>query len=431
MRAFVVVTLLVSWILLLETVGAGCAEPPAGGLPKLPPPVLEEFTIARNGNLITVPVATLGKTLQFLVDTGFSTSCFNARYRAALGERLRVVRVATPTGEVFFDRYRSKVMTLGRLELRQDFETSCVDLSDAEHVTGRRVDGILGMDALQDLVVNIDFDAGKLRILAYADEGAGHAIPLRWHEKRHFHEGPFALVKIGNESPREFLVDTGAIAHNAGSLDGDAFDEMSRKGVISVLRGVYGAGSLGEPIQTRVARAPRVSIGGFTHRDMLFERLPSERSISLSFLARYLVTLDFPKSTMYLRPGKAFNRLDRRQLTTIELERVADEIRVRKGRVAHPGELGELRHGDAILSVDGADARSMSIYDVEEFLSLPGAHKLMVKDSGGVRQVTLVLLPRPEEIASPKTPPARDKIPQWLGADKRGAAKRDRSKFDD
>jgi hypothetical protein len=168
------------------------------------------------------------------------------------------------------------------------------DCKKISTTAGRPIMGILGMDVLEHYCIQLDFNDGRMRFLD--DE---QASKKGWGK-------PFALTDVGNgcfsisdnltgaKGPGS-LIDTGALY--GGWLMPDLFQQWTNQAKLPA------AGEV---------RSHNGVLGGEAYPDIYLDRLdeksliPDETNIhyngiGLHFLSRHLVTLDFPKRTLYLK----------------------------------------------------------------------------------------------------------------------------------
>src|SRR5882672_4593694 len=118
------------------------------------------------------------ETLHFLVDSGASASVVNLgtarRLGLELGPKVSVTGVATTLTGHYPVKLSAKA---SRLELPGEY--LALDLSKLSGACSRSVDGLIGADFFRDRVVEIDYSAQKLRVLAAAPSDAcSNPIPL-------------------------------------------------------------------------------------------------------------------------------------------------------------------------------------------------------------------------------------------------------------
>lgn len=133
------------------------------------PTTLAEFPFEfREGFLwVEVIVRQSKEPLNFLVDTGAGVSVINLstakRIGLKLGQEVMVHGVQTMMTGYWQERMSAKV---GDVKLPRDY--LAVDLEKLSSSCERRVDGLVGADFFRSRVVQIDFDAQRIRLLKLA-----------------------------------------------------------------------------------------------------------------------------------------------------------------------------------------------------------------------------------------------------------------------
>ena len=144
------------------------------------PVALAEFPFQyREGLLwIEVTIPQSRKPLNFLLDTGAGVSAINLntakRIGLKLGPEVTVHGVETMLTGYWQQRMSAKI---GDVQLPREY--LAVDLEKLSRSCERPVDGLVGMDFFRGHIVQIDFDAQKIRLLKSAKaEKAGEVLPL-------------------------------------------------------------------------------------------------------------------------------------------------------------------------------------------------------------------------------------------------------------
>jgi hypothetical protein len=176
---------------------------------------------------------------------------------------------------------------LGGVRLQGGASVVTLDLKDLPPVSDRRVVGILGMDALWHYCVQVDFAAGRMRFLNPAQPDIaswGRAFPIMDLNAKDGRPSVAGNL-LGAEGPHS-LIDSGYI-----SADGWLMTENYKAWTNQTA-----AAQPGE------ARSPIARFFGEAYPKIdLDEHNVESDGIGLSFLARHLVTLDFPRRTLYLK----------------------------------------------------------------------------------------------------------------------------------
>jgi hypothetical protein len=157
-------------------------------------------------------------------------------------------------------------------------------------------EAVLGMDCLTNYCVQTDFAARKLRFLDGDDmkrESLGRAISMDCAKGV-----PLAPMKLLGERNLVFMLDSGFYQYADGTLPGDVI----RPALQSHIAKEMGTGFF---------LFERIDIETEGYKTMWFAEKQIEDGagfagfLGLSFMARHVVTFDFPKGVLYLRPISA------------------------------------------------------------------------------------------------------------------------------
>jgi hypothetical protein len=302
--------------LFLVTVLCSCATrkwyTPTASIPHLLPNEIAftdlNGTAGRGGNLFLTLRLEDGQELAFLVDTGSPVTVLDKSLVPKLGERVA-------SGEAFFPLherresggiYRAPAIFLGNTRL---LTGRWVITSDLAAMSGGPLGGILGMDCLRFYSVQLDFEQNVLRFL---DLNAPHVDSGR----------PFPMI-FSESGPLEVSIpgDFFGSAYGTSQIDtGDPWDGAATSNLLHQAVHVHTAdwSKPVDPAGRYKAHFPEVRFGGETYTDVVL-RAHARNNIGLRFLARHLVTLDFPRGVMYLKrtsvgplpPTKASARVER------------------------------------------------------------------------------------------------------------------------
>ncbi len=244
---------------------------------------------AGRGNLLFVTLRLeSGEELSFIVDTGAPGTLFDKSLEPKLGKCLGPFTLGIFGAKHESGRYAEPTLYLGSTRLMTGTNVATFDFKQLSSQTGRPVMGILGMDCLKHYCIQLDFEAGKMRFLDPDHMDAaklGQAFPLTFSVNRPFiHFGSL----IGGEGTN-LLVDSGY--RNDGALESGLF---RREVLEQRLR------AEGDAVSGRSGRVWFLKCvwKGETYTNLLIGA--GGNVMGLRFLARHLVTFDFPKRTMYL-----------------------------------------------------------------------------------------------------------------------------------
>ncbi len=234
-----------------------------------------------------------GEKLPFILDTGAGFILIDESLAPKLGKPIGTVNIQHWGKHEDRHVYAAPKLYLGGVLLPTGDSVVASDFKDFSKVAGHRVMGVLGMDALQHYCLQLDFTAGKIRFLD--DQSAdtknwGQAFPivaLNANDPR----PAVAQNLLGAQGPHS-LIDSGYGGRADGWLMPKFFEQWTNQTDLP---------AKGE------AHSPDGVFGGKRYSSMFLDVQDVESDgIGLRFLARHLVTLDFPKHTLYLKRTSDF-----------------------------------------------------------------------------------------------------------------------------
>jgi hypothetical protein len=246
-----------------------------------------------------------GENLLFHVDTGAPVTVLDRSLEPQLGKRLRATTSRYAWREMTGGIYKAPKLYLGDTRLWTSDTIWTADL-ESTNIAGQQVMGVLGMDCLRHYAIQLDFAAARIRFLdpgQVAKEGLGRAFPLTVYPA-----GASGYVTVhqsftGTKGVNPIL-DTGCLVD--GVLEPKEFQlELREQKAAWTNEYKYPTGFL-----RCTAFFPKAVFAGETYTNLTFDRAPALigksrtyyiNAIGLPFLARHLVTLNFPQKTMYLR----------------------------------------------------------------------------------------------------------------------------------
>ena len=246
---------------------------------QLPPPVTINKEAGRGGHLTVTVRLESGQELPFDVDTGAPVTVFNKSLEPQLGKRLGQSSINWWNGQEECHIYAAPKIYLGSTPLPIAGKIFTSDLKRM----GPHTMGVLGMDCLKHYCLQLDFAAGMMRFLSPDRVNAaelGKAFPL---------------TVSGIDSQRPFIRPT--IHH--GSLIGDSTSLLIDTGCN--IDGLVSEGA----IKGIAVFLPECVWEGETFTNLIVAAADHANVLGLSFLARHLVTLDFPNRMMYLKQTSA------------------------------------------------------------------------------------------------------------------------------
>jgi hypothetical protein len=218
-----------------------------------------------------------GEELPFMVDTGAPGTVLDKSMEPKSGKRLGTVTITTlDCGTQKSGRYVTPRLYLGNTRLMTGRNIVTFDFKQLSFRAGRPIMGVLGMDCLRHYCIQLDFEAGKIRFLDpdhVNAAGLGKAFPLTFEGNRPF----IHHVSLTGGKGTNSLIDTGCHA-----------DGFVPKNTVRTN-------------DSGTVRLPECVWDDETCTNLIVGVGEDVNLLGLRFLARHLVTLNFPKSMMYLK----------------------------------------------------------------------------------------------------------------------------------
>ena len=346
------------------------------------------------GNRIFVPV-TVGKgteeTLpaEVLLDSGAEMTVLDLALANRLSLALEGDVIVQGTGGLSGGYFAAGVdIQLGPLAFH-DLTVLVLDLEALGRALGRPAPIILGKDAFNALVVDVDF---PLRRIAF-HEVDGYSPPADAAEVELVSTGDIRAVRLSIEGrPAElFDFDTG---NGSPLLIYPAYVEAER-----LLEGRPGttvrSGGVGGARESRLATIGSVRLAGFEIRDVptIFppagpSAVDSDRTVGnlgLGILGRFRLIASFGEGRAWLAADPAQLAMPfTRNRTGLSLRKEADAIAVDQVSPGSPAAEGGWRVGDRILGVDDVPAHALDREALRRIINGPAGRDLRftIEDGG-------------------------------------------------
>ena len=234
---------------------------------------------------IEVLVAPRREPLRFLLDSGAEVSVVNLetarRLGLPLGERVKVSSVHAAMAGYWLPKLSA---TASDVRLPDNYLG--LDLSKLSGACERAVDGLIGADFFQGRIVQIDFGAGRIRLLNISDP----ASPKETTSLEILRDGLCVKASVNGGKPRRFRLDTGCATALQWVTSQAPFEIAASKLAI-------GLAQLNVPqTQTTVKLAGRtfVAVPTGLHRTAIFDG--EAGLLGNGLLSRFeTVTVDWPR----------------------------------------------------------------------------------------------------------------------------------------
>ncbi|HEY8573655.1 aspartyl protease family protein [Phenylobacterium sp.] len=303
---------------------------------------------------ILFPITINGHRAEAWLDSGASATIVDAAFARQiglpLGQTVTAQGVAGTVTGVRLSQAQVKIGDVG-LPVRR---VAVMDLSDVAAVVPRPVQVILGREAFQDAVVDIDFGSREISFTPRAEFRPPRQRPLRLRPSGALRSFPISIEGLKTEA----ILDLG----NSGALLLDR-DFAERQGLLRTrptsTQLSVGADGARESL---IASFDRVSVGG-----VRFDRVVgvatrglathAPANVGLEILSRFEVTIDFPGERLWLRPiPGAAERPFRKNRAGLSVAPAMDHIRVTHVAAGSPAQAAGWRVGDRIVAVNGQKA---------------------------------------------------------------------------
>ena len=286
----------------------------------------------------------------------------------------------------------------------KNMEVYATDLNHLEISIGRKIDGIIGYDILDNYTVAVDYDKMEFRFydsssFSYSGTGLAFDVKLNTYIP---HIAGTVVLQNGEKLTGEFWVDTGAKA----ALDFNTPFVNSHK-LISKLPKTYSymVSGLGKEESLH----HRGKVKEFTFGSFKFENIPvglSQASgglqanskiagiIGNEVLMQFNIVYDYARKKMYFEPNGNYGQPIADDASGFDLQYSGDMTRLLIHRVHEnsPASLAGIKVDDELLSIDGKEVSSMKLPDIRKLLSESGRQvQLTLKSGNQQRNVSLAL----------------------------------------
>ncbi len=326
------------------------------------------FPIEHWDEPMVVPILRDGITNYFLIDTASSRSVVDVGAFRNLKPVDATVKIEAPkpTDPQLFAAPDIKV---GPFLLGNDDPVLAGNFSTVRSATGLPIIGMLGLYDLSAFKLQIDYDHHKFRFLQPGekadDPNSVTASGARVFPVTVIEQSPLVTLTIDGQ-PIQALIDTSNDATVA--LPAAQFQRLVSRA--SKPPALHTKAFPSDTTPDRQMRLEQLEVGGFKLRNIVVEETPDSRAlIGISFLERFVATIDLFHGTLQLLPGHEIDRPDRHDMSGLHLAKMPDGFLVQAVDLASPAADAGFEAGDVLESIDGQRADDLSIADMHERFS--------------------------------------------------------------
>jgi hypothetical protein len=337
----------------------------------------------------------------FILDTGAGGFSIVDDVAQRLGLRVEDADQESGVGEKKVRAGRTKIAKAQLGDLRfEDLEATVFPGDDSGNVFGKKpVDGVVGLDVFQQVVVRHDYIHMVLTF----------TLPDKFN-----YRGPGAIVHF--DRPRQipvvdaeldgvrgkFGIDTGA--RSSLLAYGPFVDQNKLKEKYGAkLEGVTGWG-IGGPVRSLLARAKELRIGEVVVRDLVI-RLSTQKTglttssamaglIGPDVLSQFDLTVDYSRNRLIFEKNKHYGRRDSYDRSGMWMGQDREHFTVVDVIAGGPADEAGIKQGESVLAIDGVSTDKLVLPQIrDEIRHGPvGKRITLLLESNGKRQTAVVTL---------------------------------------
>jgi hypothetical protein len=351
-------------------------------------------------NHVYAEVEVDGRPFTFLFDSG-GQNLMTPETAKALGLKSQGSIQGSGAGEGHLDFGLTRIdsLRIGKAVVK-DQVFPVVSLAAIKEAEGAPLAGVVGFETFRRFVTRFDYGAGTITFIdpkRFDPSGAGAAIPFAVDGTNIVVEGSFQ----GHRG--SFIVDTGSrdtITFSAPFARANNITAGSSRSVTGVTGWGFGGVSRGTVMRAGpfaigpyVLDRPIVSIS--TDKGGTFTDASIAGNIGGGLFKRFVVTLDYERSKMYLKPvASPVEDLDTYDRAGLWINQGAAGFKVIDVIAGSPASEAGLKAGEVIVAVDGAPAGQIALSDLRRRLrtEAPGTVVTFTVEDGAARREVRITL---------------------------------------
>jgi hypothetical protein len=355
----------------------------------------ETFSFSLVKNLVILPIYLNDKgPYNFILDTGVGQLVITD---PSLVDTLdikskRTIKVSGYGGREEMEAYVSTDISISLRGLRLTNVPTAILKSDVFNLSnylGTKVHGLLGYPFFKDFIVGINYSTKRVsvRLRNRSVKKLGEPVPIDIIDNK-----PFVTAKVdtGNDLLEVLLILDNGASH-AVSLEkheGRKFT-LPDKNIPANL----GVG-LGGKISGRIGRAPSLSLGSFSLKNVLasfpdYEHVGSKSlhkdrngNLGADFLKRFNLTFDYMGSVMYLKKNQYFKDPFEHDMSGMEVyveENNSNNYFIGRIEPGSPAEKAGFQVGDQLASVNFKQANNFTLDELSALLKSKNGRQFLVE----------------------------------------------------
>jgi predicted aspartyl protease len=374
-----------------------------GAIPKARSSYKIPFVLSNN--LVILQASINGsQPLDFILDTGASTSVINDSRAKQLGLKLEAkTDAATQGGSIEASFVKGVSLRLSGFEFPR-MTLAAIRLSGLEAGLGRRVDGILGYEIFNRFVVEIDYASRVVTFYepqGYKYSGRGEVIPISIEDSTPFVVGRITGPKLikGN-----FLIDTGApgILNIAGPFAAKHKLLDSVPHTISITSGALLAGRS----SGKIGRVKGFQMGSLVVKDPVVnfshdiagsegDEASTEYGglIGGEILRRFKLIADYSGKRIILEPNRSLSERYEFDMSGMSLAAGGEDLKTIKIRALvenSPATEAGFNLGDTIIAIGGKSTAEMTLEKIRRMFRQAGRrYSLSIKRGESVLPIKI------------------------------------------
>jgi hypothetical protein len=345
-----------------------------------PNKVVISVKLSENGHIFVVPVQICDKQYRFLLNTDEYYTRVDQSLLKGL-RRLTYRQLGYSQAEL---NDEDNVDDETRLTVPPDLRVGSHVPSDLEAVepadnlenfaaaSGLEINGVLGMNVLQNLVMHIDPERDLMLLCepGWTVPPPGKSTPLFLDNKS---KAPHVKLTFASQVSEQFKIDISCY-NDSGELSDRTFAQLGLNDGLNLLLEASETDKNGEPFVSQYFRIAGLTMAGVRTQNTTFYK-GKENRVGSNFLLRQRVTLDFKNEKLYAETTRFAAVRERSTQDGFRLEMNDQGMLVVAVQVASVADQSGLKSGDLITAIDGINTKKLEVRALRK-LSAPSVQSL-------------------------------------------------------